>query len=248
MTRTLAASRSHPITTSAAEFIDGEGAGVERLRGSLGRLTEDLGVFRHWLAGLREERVTVRDMARRSYWHPNGFAKIVLHTSDEPEFRIRLHVWPRSTEVRLGESNPHSHRWDFASTVLAGDGLITSEFAEATDSGGTYDRYRYGTDPDDKAGLVVDGRVRLSEREMPIINRGRIYTCDTSVIHTVRPAGTPLTATLVVQGPQKSPSTVVYRELGASAEQPNRAMTEASLLKLTSDVLSAISGREDVDR
>jgi hypothetical protein len=247
MNRALAAPRSHLIIADIAELVGGS-ADTERLRDGLRRLTEDLGLFRHWLAELREDRAAVQDVVRRSYWHPNGFAKIVLCTSDDPEFRIRLHVWPRSAGERLGESNPHSHRWDFASTVLAGDGLITSQFAESEDSGGSYDRYRYGTDPGNKAGLAVDGRVRLTEHEMPVIARGRLYTCDTSVIHTVRPAGSRLTATLVVQGPQKSMSTVVYREPGASAEQPNRAMTEASFLQLSGDVLSEIADREDARR
>jgi hypothetical protein len=201
--------------------------------------------FASWLVELRQDESVVRAVAARSYWHPNGFAKLVLHS--EPACKVRLHVWPASsTWPRPGEANPHSHRWDFASTCVVGDGLHMVEYTES-DRGARYTRYRYGADVTDRAALLADGSVRLARIAAPHVHRGQVYSCDTSVVHTVVPIGTALTATLVVQGPQRSPSTVVYRAPGLGDDQPNGELTVAQFLELTAAVLAAYTAERDAD-
>ena len=56
----------------------------------------------------------VETVAARSYWHPNGYAKLVL--ADSPQGQTRLHIW---TETGDG-GDIHDHAWDYQSTVLAG--------------------------------------------------------------------------------------------------------------------------------
>ena len=56
----------------------------------------------------------VETVAARSYWHPNGYAKLVI--ADSPQGQTRLHVW---TEIGDG-GDIHDHAWDYQSTVLAG--------------------------------------------------------------------------------------------------------------------------------
>jgi hypothetical protein len=202
--------------------------------------------FASWLVELRQDESRVRAIAARSYWHPNGFAKLVLYSSREPEFKVRLHVWPASSGApRPGEANPHSHRWDFASTCAVGEGLHMVEYAESDRRGTRYDRYRYGADATDKTALLADGSVRLIRLAAPHVHRGQVYSCDTSVVHTVVPIGTALTATLVVQGPQRSPSTVVYRSPGLGDDQPNGVLTVARFLELTGAVLAAYTAEQD---
>lgn len=53
-------------------------------------------------------------IAARSYWHGNGFLKIVLL---DKGYKLRLHIWFAGTSC---EENIHSHRWGFASHVLTG--------------------------------------------------------------------------------------------------------------------------------
>lgn len=206
---------------------------------------EDPGAFLSWLGRLREDSAAALETARRSYWHPNGFAKIVLHSSSEPEFRIRLHVWPAvSGGVRLGESNPHSHRWEFASTAIVGEGLHMVEYRETNEGGQPYRRYRYGMDPRNTAALRVDGTTRLIRTSSPHALVGQVYSCDTSVVHTVRPIGRALTATVVFQGPRRSSSTVVYREPTLGDDQPNGVLTESNLHELAASVIEAHNARE----
>lgn len=194
-----------------------------------------------WLDELH--RGPVADMARRSYWHPNGFAKLVLHVNSDPEFRIRLHVWPEVEGQPLGESNPHSHRWDFASTVVAGAGLHMVEYVETKRGGKPFDRYRYGGDPTNPAALLHDGGAQLTRKTSPHVRFGEVYSCDINVVHTVVPIRSGLTATLVVQGPRRSSCTRVYCLPGTDAEQPNRELSEEDFRLLLKNVVTGMRAR-----
>ena|SRR5437763_749392 len=233
-------SRGHRFFGELTEQLSADGPiELHRLRAVAQYVAENPTRFLSWLKEILQDGVAMRVAAARSYWHPNGFAKLVLHTSAEPEFRIRLHVWPLiSDEPPAGESNPHSHRWEFASTVLAGGGLHMEEFEETTRSGKLFDRYRYGADPANRAALLSDGAVRLKRVAAPHVRRGAVYQCDTDVVHTVRPIEAGLTATVVIQGPRRVRSTVVYCEPGQSDDQPNGMLTEEQFRWLLKSVVA----------
>jgi hypothetical protein len=242
-TPTLAANLGgQSLCTDITELLRPGPADVAWLRTAARHAAHNHDAVAAWLDGLCQNDSTVRDLAARSYWHPNGFAKLVLHVSREPEFRIRLHVWPVvPAGPLLGESNPHSHRWEFASTVITGDGLHMAEYRETERGGKPYDRYRYGGDAGDPAALLPDGVVRLTRIESPYVHRGQIYSCDTTVVHTVVPIGVGLTATLVIQGPHRSSSTVVYCTPGRSEDQPNGELSESDFIWLVKSVAAAIN-------
>lgn len=246
MTSTLAApgvvgGRTFPAAVAGA--LPGADPGPADLERALRPVAAEPGGCLRWLDDLTRDAAAIAGIAARSYWHPNGFAKLILHPG--PEVRIRLHVWPAAgvavPGVLRGESNPHSHRWEFASTVLAGGGLDMIEYAETGAGGLPYNRFRYGADPADRAALVSDGLVRLGVVGRPSVRLGQVYSCDTAVVHTVAPAGTGLTATLVFQGPQRTSSTVVYRELELGDDQPNLPLTAAEAVHLIGAVLAARS-------
>jgi hypothetical protein len=214
---------------------------VDHLRAAAWLAARNPGTVASWLDELCRNDSAVRDLARRSYWHPNGFAKLVLHVSREPEFRIRLHVWPVVPAGPLvGESNPHSHRWEFASTVIAGGGLHMVEYRETEEGGKPYNRYRYGGDPDDPAALRPDGSARLTRTGSPHVRCGEIYSCDTTIVHTVAPIALGVTATLVIQGPHRSSSTVVYCTPGRDDDQPNGELTKSDFTWLVKSVAEAV--------
>ncbi|KFU75985.1 hypothetical protein SAMN04489729_1892 [Amycolatopsis lurida] len=206
------------------------------------RVQDDPGTFLAWMREILRNEETVRDTAKRSYWHPNGFAKMVLHSS--ADFRIRLHVWPGSDEPSRGESNPHSHRWEFASTIIAGEGVHMAEYTEVVEGGVLHNRYWYGTDPANPAALRLDGQVRIRKLRAPHARLGQIYTCDSEVVHTVRPIDGSLTATLVFQGPHQSAKTVVYCIPGQTDDQPNGKMTEEDVRLLVKSVAAEFAKRQ----
>jgi hypothetical protein len=205
------------------------------------RVAERLDDVVSWLGDLCADDEAVRAVAQRSYWHPNGFAKLILYS--EQGTRLRLHVWPAASGgPRLGESNPHSHRWQFASTVVTGDGLHMVEYRETDQGGKHYDRYRYGADPTDRAALSPAGQTRLARRVNLHVHAGQVYRCDTDIVHTVAPIGQELTATLVVQGPRRTDSTVVYRKPGLGDDQPNGVLTESDFRTLATGLRTAYAG------
>ena len=133
MTRPLVATASHPLPEAVCALLAREPIGTAHLLDALGLLVDDPRVLADWLRSLREDPDATREIARRSYRHPNGFAKLVLHNA-QPQFCVRMYVcmyvcmyvWGPGSG-RRGETNPHSHRWDFASTVLVGAGLARDE-------------------------------------------------------------------------------------------------------------------------
>jgi hypothetical protein len=56
------------------------------------------------------------EVAGRSYYHNNGFFKILL-LDKRPKYSIRLHIWP---EYPLQGNDIHNHPWDMSGLVLNG--------------------------------------------------------------------------------------------------------------------------------
>lgn len=66
------------------------------------------------LSSIIQSPTLLKQIAARSYWHGNGFLKVVLL---DQGYKLRLHIWFAGTSC---EENIHSHRWGFASYVLTG--------------------------------------------------------------------------------------------------------------------------------
>jgi hypothetical protein len=210
--------------------------GPDDLRAALDLLLDDRSTLIDWLRSVCDHG-RLAPVVAASYWHPNGFAKLVLHAS--PDFTIRLHVWP-SGEKRLGEGDPHSHRWDFASTVLVGGGLQIVESVELLEPNSSsdmecvrhiYDGYR----------LIPDTKVFLRHGEPITLLADDIYTTETTTIHTVAPNGDDLVATLLVQGPHIKPATAVYGLDLADGENPlGRTIDADEVCELLSTVVATL--------
>jgi hypothetical protein len=202
---TLHALTSTPVLEAAVHAdghrLDELGARIE----AVGRHPE-LAVL---LARLPHRPDALATIAARSYWHINGFAKIVLATDGTPDGRkLRLHVWPTAEGAGpRGESDPHGHRWDFASSVLVGAGLDVVEYETVDRDGDLWGGYAYDPTTGLQGGIEVQLRAVSSLLRPP----GDVYRCGTEVLHTVEPRGRGVTASLVLQGPVVRASTWVYR-------------------------------------
>jgi hypothetical protein len=155
------------------------------------------------------------EIAQSAYWHVNGFAKVKLVERDE--FSVRLHVWPAGRD-RRGDTEPHSHRWDFASWIAVGAGLSENYFAECDSSepgGRLHVRYAYGRRATGNGYLMPQGVVTSLLSDPPQErDTGTVYGCSHETIHTVAPVGHDLVATVVLQGRAVAESTAVYRPFG----------------------------------
>jgi hypothetical protein len=221
-------------TLTSTPGVSLTGGDAPTLLGILDILTADRCALAGWLRTFDDKERAAR-VANRSYWHANGFAKLVLQAG--ADHRVRLHVWPAG-DGRLGESNPHDHRWDFASTVLCGDGL-ENVYHRESEVGLSYTRYRY--EGGRAGGLLTHvGDVCLWEIDRLVTRTHERYMLDTSIVHTVRPLGTSLVATLVVHGPARRESAVVYCAPGVPADESVTVVSVEEVRDLIRGVLAAL--------
>lgn len=82
------------------------------------------------LSSISQSPALLEQIAARSYWHGNGFLKVVLL---DKGYKLRLHIWFAGTSC---EENIHSHRWGFASHVLTG-ALKSELWADAANDDST---------------------------------------------------------------------------------------------------------------
>lgn len=87
-------------------------------------------------------------IAARSYWHGNGFLKVVLL---DQGYKLRLHIWFAGTSC---EENIHSHRWGFASHVLTGS-LKSELWADAANDDLSASRCASKTGPANSRSLTL---------------------------------------------------------------------------------------------
>lgn len=215
----------------------GTGPSLTELHATAERLCAQPDLLDVALTTIRAERATRQAVAARSYWHPNGFAKVVLNTG--ADYSLRLHVW---TERRpwSGDLNPHGHRWEFASWVIAG-ALREFTFSEVAsgEPAGTFHRCEYGRRPGGGRYLQPVGDVTLYRTDEMLRTAGHVYDCARTVVHAVDPVGSDLIATLVVQGPPSVDPTVVYLHPKAPREHREDTLSETDL----DEVLGAVVAR-----
>ncbi len=193
-----------------------------------------------------------RQMADRAYCHPNGFAKFVLYEEPNSLFRLRLHVWAGESRRRnmQDEQNVHGHRWDFASTVIAGPGLCIDEYVLSEACGAAYRSYEYrprhgdavrgaelAVEGDD---LVAVGGVRLEHAVRFSPATGDTYSCATDKLHTVRSVHDDLTATLIVQGPSVIEHAPVFRRADQPVQAPPEPLSEAEARRLMDATIARV--------
>jgi hypothetical protein len=192
------------------------------------------------LEEIRGDKAHMAAIHRRSYWHPNGFAKLVLCTA--PRYTTRLHIWP-SLRPRHGDANPHAHRWVFASWVIAGR-LSETTFAETesvTTADSVHERCEYGRDSGGDAYLRPQRPVALVPTATAVRDAGTVYDCPAGTVHTVAPLGSGLMATAVLQGPAASDGAAVYVRTGVLPEHREDPLTAADLLDLVETVQALLS-------
>ncbi len=98
------------------------------------------------LSSILQAPELLASIAARSYWHGNGFLKIVLL---DKGYKLRLHIWFAGTPC---EENIHSHRWGFASHVLTGT-LKSELWADAANDGVQSDMYALSSSATTERGI-----------------------------------------------------------------------------------------------
>lgn len=153
-------------------------------------------------------------IAKRSYWHGNGFLKIVLL---DQGYKLRLHIWFNGVAC---EENIHSHRWGFASHVLQG-ALRSEIWQDATDTQQQItimaDEYRYtakqGNTPAHKTFLHATPLIKTQD---VVQHAGNTYVMYPHELHKINHPGDNLVATMICTAPTDS----VTNRLFPSSDNP----------------------------
>lgn len=213
------------LRASATAHADGNAGAIgEGLR----QLSANDDVVR-LLSALRNDSQRLAFAASRSYLHANGFLKIALLAGDC--FKLRLHLWLPS-EVRVAQSaeDIHNHRWDFASHMLVG-AYRYQEFAPTAD-GIPYLAYSYRS-PENGSfyPLHACGTEHLQCVFEATIQPRTSYALRAEVLHRIIGCPDQLTATLVLHGAARRPSTEVFTMLdrGRPAAVPVKRLDPAVL-------------------
>jgi hypothetical protein len=110
--------------------------------------------------------------------------------------------------------DPHGHRWEFASWVVAGAGVAERTYAVAVPDepdARSFVRLDYRR-PGDSGRLDPTGqRSWLRQIQNRRLGLGEINLCGLDVVHTVEPVGSGLVATVLLQGRDRAESTTVFR-------------------------------------
>lgn len=179
------------------------------------------------------------EVASRSYWHGNGFLKVVLM---DRGFKLRLHLWFPGTAC---EENIHDHRWSIASTVIAGE-LHSETWADATQDGDVdlqAQEFRYLTGYCEQPARTVP----LAKTPLRFIGRtrhttGDSYALPTSTLHRICNHGERMVATLMCSGPAMAGHTRLIA--GQEGLRPKVASQRLSVTELRSQIarFAALAG------
>lgn len=216
-------------------------AGLTRTLQSLIRPQRFNALVRPLLERGRTYSARASALATASYFHPNGFDKLVLDVLAGGQ-KIVLHAWWPDRDTVVEDSNFHDHRWDFATTVLTGAYRFV-EYEEAPESGKDgvlVHKHEYAS-PDGAQGYELRnvGRRRLVPLRSKTLTAGSVYLLSCDVIHHITFDSSEPTVTLFVQGPPRRACTRVFsrRPLGQSdTVEVQRFSTDEYAERLTSVV------------
>ncbi|MEY8746828.1 hypothetical protein AB9M62_47610 [Bacillales bacterium AN1005] len=154
------------------------------------------------LTSLLKDDIWLEEIAQRSYTHINGFDKLVLIESKEPEYKLRLHIWWPEHFVNHIE-HIHNHPWHFSSRILTGN-LRFQTFREtsATEIAPLYHHQTFPPIPGDSGHIIK----RIGTKKLDIdfdgtISAGSFYTMHKDIMHRVIKIKEETNSTLLLQGP-----------------------------------------------
>ena len=158
------------------------------------------------LDAIARSRARQDEIADRSYWHPNGFIKLVLEERPGGG-QLRLHVWPQVGD----EDDIHSHGWSYASVVIGGTVGDLSYAETSTDEGVPMWRHAYGQTAHRRFALADPVPVRIvptaDNREWTTGDRSGGTPAYTHRFFAVRAPA----VTMLRVGPAVEPYSYVYR-------------------------------------
>ncbi|UOP05016.1 hypothetical protein [Conchiformibius kuhniae] len=141
-------------------------------------------------------------LAARSYFHGNGFLKIVL--LEHRCYKLRLHIWFPNA---ICEENIHNHCWHFASHILYG-ALKTELWQDVKHDTPCphavqmFDEYRYlAKTPNSPPTIKNLGQTQLFKQQDITHHAGESYTMPCNQLHRINKTSGNMVATIMCTVP-----------------------------------------------
>jgi hypothetical protein len=221
-----------------ATSVDAYVAGERRALSDAMDVFRDPRVVERLLRSVLADEAWLSETLARSYWHPNGFLKMVLAAGES--FQLRMHVWQPVAGGQRWCENVHSHRWDFCSVIFMG-GYRYQEFVPLAE-GEPYHAYTYdGHSGVDTYGLAAAGVDNLCCTLDAELAAGTHYTLTADALHRVVADQRHLAASLVLQGPRRPEVPVrVFADhaIPVGGTLPLRSLSPGDLLGQLNDLLA----------
>lgn len=182
------------------------------------------------LRALSANQQRLDEVAGRSFFHPNGFNKVVL-LKEQRAFGIelRLHVWAKPGDAM---ADIHNHQWSFASRILVGS--FRQQTFEVSETGSEVVRhFTWGNDcAAEPPSAQSDSTCRLRVKSERLLVTGDLYELDSETLHRFVPLEPSLS--LVFKGRSARSFSDVYRAAERPAtRQPIRHYMPAEQLRAT---------------
>ena len=176
--------------------------------------------FRAMMTEVLDNRALLREVAHRSVWHPNGFAKVVLMS--EPSYELRLHIWRRDSYPHSDiREDVHNHRWDFSTVLLTGG--YRHQIFQPDVRGDTFFAYNYSVSSDSQSYAFASGGTQTMRCVLDShLSEGSGYTISSEVLHRVIPDNRHSVISLVLVGPRLPSNMEVFatEELSQTSTEP----------------------------
>ncbi|WP_336273161.1 hypothetical protein [Vreelandella indica] len=209
----------------------------EESREAFLRLLND-GLLVSIINNMMKSQSQLHEVANRSYWHKNGFLKVLL-LDKRPKYSIRLHIWPDSP---LQEGDVHNHPWNMSGLVLTGSyewPIYTFEQVKEITKFALY-KCRYLEDYSGYSFHRV-GSVILKEVKNSIMQEGEFFQFPKEKYHSAKKENSDPADSIIITGTSESltADVVSSREISCDKIMYN-APVKSSFLR---EKLSAFMGR-----
>ena len=183
------------------------------------------------------DRNLLTRVLKESYYHENGFHKIVLAAGEH--FKLRLHHFGSSTKMPM--ENIHDHRWPFASNILLGS-LKMDIFQPHESEGEKLIHYRYNSQKSNGAyGIAPLGYKKLTLVRSVEYKAGEQYLMPTTHLHRIINKPGEESITLVLTGkPTSSVCNLYARRSITQVEQQPLKYEEKVLEKMLQSIVEKI--------
>jgi hypothetical protein len=211
-------------------------ARLETLEALLGAIVRD-GRLRDYLRRARTDENLVRIADKGApEAHPNGFSCVSI-ASTQTRWRLRLHLW--TCPVR--QADIHTHRWNFASRLLAGS-LRTKSY-RADSGAGEHVQFACSRNAAREYVFERVGPCRVLQVEERTYREGDAYGQQWQALHTVDTGELPA-ATVVLQGSDVADwSTVITRDdAKSSSGMPVVPLTTDQIREVIDIALAGLPG------